>query len=46
MRYELGGEWFPLPPGVTRTHEQCHSEALNVRLPGDTQAGALRQKTL
>ena len=35
LRYEVGGERFQLPPRVTRTHEQCRSEVLTVRLPND-----------
>jgi uncharacterized protein YkwD len=36
VRYEVGGEWFQLPPRVTRTHEQCRAETLTLRLPGET----------
>lgn len=35
VRYELGGEWFHLPPRVTRKHGQCRIETLTLRLPGD-----------
>jgi hypothetical protein len=35
VNYELGGESFRLPPRTTRTHEQCHADALTVRLPGE-----------
>jgi uncharacterized protein YkwD len=35
VRYELAGEWFHLPPRVTRTHGQCRIETLRLRLPGD-----------
>jgi uncharacterized protein YkwD len=38
VSYELGGKTYPLPPNVTRTHEQCRSDALNLRLPGETSA--------
>ena len=32
--YELGGQPFPLPPGLTRTHEQCRVTRLTLHLPG------------
>jgi len=35
VRYELGGEWFQLPPRTTRTHERCHAEPMTLRLPGE-----------
>jgi uncharacterized protein YkwD len=35
VRYELAGEWFHLPPRMTRTHGQCRIETLTMRLPGD-----------
>jgi len=35
VSYELGGRTYQLPPNVTRTHEQCRSEALTLRLPGE-----------
>jgi hypothetical protein len=37
VRYELGGEWYQLPPRMTRTHGQCRAETLTMRLPGDEQ---------
>jgi uncharacterized protein YkwD len=38
VSYELGGRTYQLPPNVTRTHEQCRSEPLTMRLPGDPRA--------
>ncbi|WP_280156271.1 CAP domain-containing protein [Piscinibacter sp. XHJ-5] len=38
VRYELAGEWFHLPPHMTRTHGQCRLETLTMRLPGDQDA--------
>lgn len=38
VSYEIGGRSYPLPPNVTRTHEQCRSAVLTLRLPGDVRA--------
>jgi uncharacterized protein YkwD len=42
LRYQLGDEWFPLPPRVSRTHEQCTHDALTLRLPGEPQATTIQ----
>jgi uncharacterized protein YkwD len=42
LRYQLGGEWFPLPPRVSRTHEQCRPDALTLRLPGEPEATTIQ----
>lgn len=35
LSYELDGRRYELPPGVTRTHEQCRAAKLTMRLPGE-----------
>jgi hypothetical protein len=35
LGYELDGRRYELPPGVTRTHEQCRAAKLAMRLPGE-----------
>jgi len=42
VRYELGGEWFQLPPRMTRTHEHCEAKTLSLRLPGEPEATTLQ----
>lgn len=42
VRYQLDDKSYTLPPGVTRTHEQCTSPALTLTLPGDSQVTALQ----
>jgi uncharacterized protein YkwD len=35
LSYELGGKSYPLPPRMTRTHEECRAEPLSLHLPGE-----------
>ncbi|HMC16454.1 MAG TPA: CAP domain-containing protein [Albitalea sp.] len=35
LHYDIGGKTYPLPPRMTRTHEQCRADALSLKLPGD-----------
>lgn len=39
--YQLDDKGYRLPAGVTRTHEQCGTPALSVRLPGNDRATSL-----
>lgn len=38
VSYQLDDKRFALPPGMTRTHEQCTAPALSVSLPGQDPA--------
>jgi uncharacterized protein YkwD len=38
LHYDVGGKSYPLPPRMTRSHEQCRADALSVQLPGDAAA--------
>lgn len=38
VNYQLDDKRFALPPGMTRTHEQCTAPALSVSLPGQDPA--------
>jgi uncharacterized protein YkwD len=40
LHYDIGGKTYPLPPHMTRTHEQCRADTLSLQLPGD--AGVTR----
>jgi uncharacterized protein YkwD len=42
LRYQLDDKSYALPPGMTRTHEQCTTPALSLTLPGDAQATTLQ----
>ena len=42
VSYLLDEQRYSLPPGMTRTHEQCSAPALSLNLPGDEQAMALK----
>lgn len=41
LRYQLDDKSYNLPPGMTRTHEQCGLPALSLALPGEAQPTTL-----
>ena len=42
LNYQLDDKRFALPPGMTRTHEQCSTPALSVNVPGQAEAVVLK----
>ncbi len=42
LNYQLDDKRYALPPGMTRTHEQCNTPALSVNVPGQAEAMTLK----
>jgi uncharacterized protein YkwD len=42
LSYQLDDKRFALPPGMTRTHEQCSTPALSVNVPDQAEAMTLK----
>jgi uncharacterized protein YkwD len=42
LNYQLDDKRYALPPGMTRTHEQCNTPALSVTVPGEAETVVLK----